>query len=303
VTDGLFTPPEITKLGKGAATYTDALNRRLIDAETKLATLLGESDGGGGSSGSVLTSLPPFAKFGLMTARASATSLTVSPGGCSSEGGGSRATITLESAITKSLTPFAEGSGGGGLTSSLLPNTWYFPTVVRKSDGTADVILDASPTGPAVPTGFEQWRRVGAFVTDGSSQITGFVQAGNRFTRDAVIQDVNISTTGLTTASSRTLSTPLGIVTGAMIYAGISVSTTGVTCHALITPLSTTDTAPSTSLYNAHGHLQAAQTVHSSFLIVDTDVLSQVRVRTDVSNANTFVRIGTLGWVDYFGEV
>lgn len=298
MTDKLFTPQSLTSMGRDVAGYTDAINRRIVALEGQIAELLGETDDS--SDVVALTVLPPKAKFGLQCSVASATSLTISTGGCTSEGG-TRSNIVLTSALTKTLSAFSEGNGGGGMTSAVAANTWYHGYATRKADGTADVFFDASPTAPAAPSGFAQWRRIFSFRTNGAAEVTPFVQSGNRFTWDVPVQDVNV--TSSTTASSRTLSTPAGVVTGAVVVAGYNIVVGGSTAYGLITPLNTTDTAPTATLYNVNGTVQAAQNVHTSFLFVDTNDQSQVRVRSSAASVNTALIVNTLGWIDYFGEV
>lgn len=121
--------------------------------------------------------------------------------------------ITL-SAITKRIdASWSAGTNNGGLSSSLslTADTWYHVHAIMVS-GSADVGFDTSITAANLVTDHSAtaYRRLGAVLTDGSSNIIAFRQDGDIFTWDDAPIDVIVTNQG-TTPISYTLSTPLGV--------------------------------------------------------------------------------------------
>ena len=92
--------------------------------------------------------------------------------------------LSLTSAITKRIdAAFAAGTGNGGLdTGSVANSTWYHVWLILKDvDGTIDALFSTSATAPTMPTGYTYRRRLGSVLTNGSANIYGFTQFGNKF--------------------------------------------------------------------------------------------------------------------------
>lgn len=88
--------------------------------------------------------------------------------------------LALTSALTKQIdATFAAGTGAGGMFSgvSLTASTWYHVHLIRlDSDGTIDAGFDTSVTAANKPAGYTYYRRIGAVVTDASSNVVAFHQ-------------------------------------------------------------------------------------------------------------------------------
>lgn len=119
---------------------------------------------------------------GLTLSRSGATTLGIAAGEARNDDGGTARRITL-AAFTKTLSAWAIGTGNGGLdTGSIAANTWYHVhAIARDSDGQGDALISLSATAPTMPSGWTGRRRIGSIRTNGSSQITAFVQNGDTF--------------------------------------------------------------------------------------------------------------------------
>lgn len=262
------------------------------------------------------TAIPPLGTWpagtikGLTISRASATTFTVATGICRNEDAGIPYNMTLGSAFTKSLSAWAVGSGNGGLdTGAVAATTWYHVFPIRKdSDGSIDVLYSLSVAAPTMPTGYTAFRRVGSFLTNGSSQIVNFLQIGERFLWDVPVVDVDATNPG-TAAVTRTITTPLGLVTTALVTAGVYTGTSA-TNTALISSLSVADTTPTVA---ATAALAGSSTVSAasggavhwdlSEAEILTNTSSQVRSRLNLSGAADHIGIITRGWVDSRGRI
>ena len=74
-------------------------------------------------------------------------------------------------------------SSDGSLdTGSLAANKTYHVWAIARSDtGASSILTSLSPTNPVMPAGYDLKRRIGAILSDGSSQIMPFKQSGNEF--------------------------------------------------------------------------------------------------------------------------
>lgn len=238
---------------------------------------------------------------GLLLSRASATTLTVGPGMASSADATSLMRRTV--AITKGLGSFAVGTGNGGLdTGSVASNTWYHVHLIKRdSDGRIDVLLSLSASAPTMPTGWTMARRIGSILTNGSSQITPFVQIGDTFTWSVPVTDVNAANPG-TAAVTRALTVPTGIevlpITTWMIN---NVTTASVAV--LISALAHTDTVPTATLCTIAGGGAAANSRSTALIThIPTNTSAQVRSRLSASGASDALIGVTHGWIDRRGS-
>lgn len=239
---------------------------------------------------------------GLTIARASITTFTVSPGVARNEDAGTNRRLQLTTTLTKSLSPWSFGNNGGALdVATVLSTSWYHVFLIRRdSDAAMDILISLSATAPTLPSGWTSRRRIGSFRTDGSSQITPFVQNGDVFTWDVPIADVGIANPG-TAAVTRTLTVPTGIVCYPIVSWHIQNATTGV-IYLLVSPLSITDTAPSLSAFTlaTTGVVNASAT--SLVSDIPTNTSAQVRTRLSASGASDTLRGTTMGWIDPRGR-
>lgn len=160
--------------------------------------------------------------------------------------------------------------------------------------------------GPQLPSNYTLFRRIGSIVRL-SAVIKAFAQIGDEFWWATPVADVTTSNPG-TSAVTRTLTVPIGGKVKAImtIFAAGGALSTDFPQAIYISDLSLLDIAPSSStgafsfvLYgSASGEIDIGGPAS-----VFTNASGQVRSRVGVSTANTFLRIGTLGWNDTRGRV
>lgn len=204
--------------------------------------------------------------------------------------------LSLASAITKRIdATWASGTGNGGLSSSLTApanNTWYhvFAIVVG---GSVDVGFDTSITAANLVADHSAtaYRRLGAVKTDASANILAFAQVGSTFMWVDPPLDYDVASPG-TSAVTATLSTPLGVVTEAIV--NLYSSSAGT----YLSPLSVNDEAVSQTAAPLGTSYDTGDN-HATQARVLTNTSSQVRAR-QITNAT--LRIATLGYVDQRGR-
>lgn len=252
-------------------------------------------------SASATTPRSYLAGLTLSTAGSSAT-MTIAAGQAADST--NAALMSLASALNKTTSSWAVGSGNGGLdTGTIANNTWYHFYAIRRPDtGVVDVVFSTSASSPTLPTNYTQFRRIGSGRTNGSAQWTSFIQYGDTFLYLSPVLDVSATNPG-TSAVSRTLSTPTGIVTQAIININLNEGGSRSTCY--LSELSLTDLAPS----NTVSPLATVSTSASGGsgdamekLTIYTNTSSQIRSRLSFSDASTDLYIATLGWIDDRGR-
>jgi hypothetical protein len=222
--------------------------------------------------------------------------------------------MKLAAAMAKTTGAWAAGNGAGGLdTGTIAANTWYhWYLIFNLTTSAVDLVFSATATpasGPtAKPAGFTLFRRLGAMKTNASSQWTGFVQTGNKFMWSAPVLDVNATNPG-TAAVTRTLSTPSGIITEAIIFAVGGASSTSADHPAAIylSDLALPDVAAlMAGAGNVAIYLQGGGPTVAIYAggtcQVNTNTSSQVRSRLQLSAAGTALQMTTLGWNDTRGR-
>lgn len=250
---------------------------------------------------------PAGTLYGLTLSQASATTVGIAVGGCANEDGGTAFNMVLGSAITKSLSAWAAGTTNGALdTGTIAASTWYHVHLIRKdSDGSIDALLSLSATAPTMPSGYTARRRLGSIFTNASSQVTSFLQIGDRFIWVSPVQDVNVSSAG-TAAVSRTLSVPTGVSVRAIMYVRIRYIATSVDVTGIISPLNVADIAPGailTGQYNiaASSSGSTGDQFSGTYIEVQTNTSAQLRTRLSATSANLNLIINTIGWFDTRG--
>lgn len=222
-------------------------------------------------------------------------------------------TIITGADITKRLdASWQVGSNQGGLdTGSEANSTWYHVWAIKRTDtGVVDVLFSASATAPTMPSGYDRKRRLGAVRNNGSGNILAFHQYGDRFYLDTPLLDISASSPG-TAAVSRTLTTPLGVKTRALLNAAYLANTfaPGANFNAgwYLSSLDAVDVAASTTavpLGSVLGSISdTADQIFGSYIEVMTNTSSQIRSRATYSDAAVIVRLATLGWVDERGRL
>jgi len=209
--------------------------------------------------------------------------------------------MVLSSGLTKRLdASWAVGTGNGGLFSGSKANsTWYHVFLIRKdSDGSIDAGFDTSITATNIPSGYTAYRRVGSILTDGSGNITAFVQNGDEFRWKSPTLEVDVVNLG-SSASLYAIKTPLGIsIKGLLNY---SIVRNSATAYGLLSSPLVDDLAPSLTaapLSNLRSPYTSSLGTGQVETITDTN--SQVRARADA--ASTTLRLSTIGYIDTRGK-
>jgi hypothetical protein len=217
---------------------------------------------------------------------------------------GNDANIILASAITKRIdATWAVGTNNGGLFDGTVANaTWYHIFVIKKdSDGTIDAGFDTDVAAAHIPTGYSDYRRIGAVLTNGSANIIGFHQYKNEILWDNPTLDVDESNFGATEQTG-TLSVPNDIAIDAIINVHGYGNTTGYVTAYIRNPSVDNETpsivAGPLALYgNDDSNSASAIGFH-----VRTNTSSQVKYRMVACGASDGFRIATIGYIDERGQ-
>lgn len=207
------------------------------------------------------------------------------------------ALITLASGITKrSDAPWAVGSTNGGMDTGSKPTSGTLHVWLISNGTVVDALFSTSATAPTMPGGYTLKRRIGSVLTDGSANIRGFVQHGDRFILKTRAQDADQLSVP-TTASLVTLSVPAGLkfvaITTASLYG------TGNEM-VLVTSPDETDQAPSSGLSRKGDVMYLATGEGFNEIQRLTNTSAQIRVRAETTGAT--LNLQTSGWIDSRGR-
>lgn len=293
----------------------------LINDEIRAA-----SGGGGGISSVTITPGPAISESGACNSSLSITctvavdpsffrgmisGLTMSTAGASttfSVASGvavdstSVAFMKLASAISKTTSAFAAGTGNGCLdTGTIAANTYYHEFLIENTTGpVVDILCSLSATAPTMPGAFTVKRRIGAMKTNASSQWTGFNQFGDYFYWVAAVAESPgaVSTTDVTVTLA---GLPAGIRVEPFFHAS---SATGVSGESSIR-------ARSPDMESNEAGIQLANATASFGMVNNVARIagSYERLLTNTSGQLTFQVIGggglalrTYGWFDARGR-
>lgn len=195
-------------------------------------------------------------------------------------------------AMTKKLDEiFVAGTGNGGLDiGSKAALTWYHCFAISKSDGASDFLFSTSLTSPTMPSGFVNKRRIGSIRTNSSGNILGFAQIENTFKWKTVITEVNA--TWNTIPTDLIITTPLGIITQAILGTITAGSTTGST-HFLVEKL----TGQNIYLrWDAGGNV--GHTPYSQYCNIFTNTSSQIQYYATHNLSPYYSAIYNYGYID-----
>ena len=208
------------------------------------------------------------------------------------------------------ITSLGTGTGGlGTYNLSTSPGTiaaqpatglsWYYWYLIRRPDtGIVDVICSLSAVSPTLPTSYTQFRYIGAALTNGSSQWTGFIQVDNEIYWTTILNDVNVTLS--TTATNYTLTVPRRKVKALMqLFANEASNNVGVRVFdpALADAALTNNGSYLNTIYNVTSTSTNQRIAAQANCY--TSITGQVRAVADA--ALTF-QIGTLGWSDNLGR-
>jgi hypothetical protein len=211
--------------------------------------------------------------------------------------------ISLASSLNKTTSSWAVGTGNGGLdTGSIANNTFYYFYAIRRPDtGVVDVVFSINATSPTLPTNYTQFRRIGAWRTNGSGQWEGNIQqSGDEFYYVNPVADVN----GIQTAITRqtpALSVPPNFL--AKIRATTS-GGVGVSFYTRVSEVAETDAAASISNHSLAltAAVSTANQSVSSYINLRTNASSQIAYRSSNTDASSLIYIFTHGWTDTRGK-
>jgi hypothetical protein len=207
--------------------------------------------------------------------------------------------INLTSAFTKSTAgSWVAGSGGNGMGVGLTVaiSTWYHVFLIVNA-GAVDIYFDTSTTAANKPAGTTAFRRLGAFVTDGSAHIFPHKQVGDTFLLVTPSVDVNaVSVSDV--LQTPTLTVPLGMQLEVLFDLRFAPNTAGFT---ILT------SSPDDSTANGIGtHTTLIAQVSGVVIMAPgqrlrTNTLSQINViATHLAGSYSII---TTGWVDTRGRL
>lgn len=242
---------------------------------------------------------------GLTLSYNSASVVSFAAGQCTDDTGTFALTLAAFTKTLQSSGSWTAGTANNGLDTGAIANsTWYHVFVIAKADGTSpDILFSTSATSPTMPSTYTLKRRIGAFKTGVSGIANNWIQRGDVFLWNSPQDDVSALNPG-TSAVSRTLSTPPGVRTRALLSVGFDASATGDNPAAIyLSDLSQADDTPSVTMntyvnYSTSAHI--ANTLGRAEIWTNTS--AQIRSRIQVSAANTRLRIQTHGWIDPRGR-
>lgn len=213
--------------------------------------------------------------------------------------------IVLSSALTKQLdAAWAVGNNAGmRATGVAIANTTYHIFLIKRPDtGVVDIAADTSASGANIAANtnaaYTELKRIGSILREGGA-IVGFTQDGDRFRRKTAVQDVSATNPG-TSAVTRTLSVPTGIVVWADIAYQIANATSSAIL-ALFTALDETDRAAASTDFNAAAS-NGTERRNTATMLVKTNASAQIRTRLGTSGASDIFQINTFGWIDRRGR-
>jgi len=225
------------------------------------------------------------------------------PGQC--RNGADGGSMALAAALVKQIdVNWASGTAAGGFPSglTLTADTWYHLFIIDETDLSIDAGFDSSLTATNLLTdsGGSFYRRVGSVLVDGSANIIGYTQFGDHFMWDTPPYDINGATQG-TSATSRTLSTPLGVKVLSHISSSQSVAAGRAVLY--ISSLDADDDAAAADGSNFKATSLPDVASNPAIMgnsLIRTNTSSQIRTRSDI--ASTVLRIATWGWFDSRGS-
>lgn len=211
--------------------------------------------------------------------------------------------MILGSAISKTTSAWAVGSGNGGIdTGSVAANTWYHWYLIARGDtGVVDAIFSLSASNPAYPSGYSFARRIGSMRTNGSSQWETFKQFEDTFYLQTPSNDGG--TQPGTTDTLYTLHVPTGIRVKPMFILSGGISTSAESgAHVRSPDLQATETGVVSTSGNAIGiTTNVARYGMATNMDLWTDTSARINIIASV--AQTVWILHTYGWIDTRGRL
>jgi Collagen triple helix repeat (20 copies) len=215
------------------------------------------------------------------------------------------ANMVVLSNLTKRLdATWVVGTGNGGLDTGTPADGTYHLWLIRRSDnGVVDALFSLSPTTPALPSPYNQRRRIGSVIRDAGS-ILPFVHEGEYFALMTPVLDYNQVSFG-TTGFLTSLTVPTGLIITAHVNFRMDSSGTNASGTGYLSDPATTDLAPGGAT-PARGLGQVVcfdNSANAWMGFVKTNGAAQIRQRHSGSSASLRSRITTMGWIDRCGRI
>jgi len=303
ITALMASPGPIGSTAPGTGAFTTLAASSTVSG-TGFSTYLASPPAIGGTApanGTFLTlkgALKNYLSGGQISAPGGATTLTIQVAAAAD----STNTIYMESTgvYTKTTASWVVGSGNGMLdtgTTGGAASTWYhLYEIIRPDTGVVDFLMSLSASSPTLPTNYTKFRRIGSFLLDGSKNIVGVAQNGDRFDWLTPVNDVVTNTPGATTGALVTLaSVPSGVIVQAILTGNYTDPSAGSLLY--ISSPGQTDVAAGVAAITAQvasGALTAWQAT------VATNTSQQVRRRVSSTTGNFLAT--TNGWIDTRGK-
>lgn len=100
-------------------------------------------------------------------------------------------------------------TGANGLDAgSLANNTWYYTFAITTAAGVTAFLASLSPTAPTLPGTYTKFRRIGAFLTNGSAAVLPFVHINDTWYWKTAMRDINTGATVGTSFANVRMSVP-----------------------------------------------------------------------------------------------
>jgi hypothetical protein len=156
--------------------------------------------------------------------------------------------------------------------------------------------------GPLMPSGYAGFRRIGSIMR-ASSALRAFTQRGDEFLLKVPVAAADSASPG-TSAITKVLTTPVGLQTDAIITSGGVDATPAAATYGLVTALDTTETTPTSALFNWTIAATGAGNPNGGWanLRVRTNTAASIRLHVDASTADLTLKTITFGWIDTRGR-
>lgn len=220
---------------------------------------------------------------------------------------GGAVSMVLASGLTKQLDAVWDVGNNAGMRASgaaIADGTYHIFLIRRPDTGVVDIAADTSVTGANIAANtnaaYTQIRRIFSIIR-ASGAILRFFQLGDDVLWLTSKDNTNFINSG-TVAFSPTFTVPAGISVNmkfnAIVRGGAS------PMNVLFSSPYQTDVAPTgISDYSISGPNTTSGVLASGQFTVRTDTSAQMRIRADFSDANSFIRIATMGYTDSRGQL
>lgn len=203
-------------------------------------------------------------------------------------------TATYATAMTKTLSAFAAGTGNGSLDTGVVANnTWYYAHAIVNGSS-VDVLLSTSFTSPAVPLGWTLGGYIGSLKTNGSAQIHPFFQYDQNFQLKTLSFDFEFSAAAADDTQTWDIHCPpIGKIDAQVV---VTLRTTAASGSVWSVLASDTTEQVGALLQPIRGPGDTG-TFHSTYPVLFRTAINTIKVHYDANTAYTLAGY-TIGWKD-----